>query len=99
MNIKIQSIHFDADQKLIKFIEEKLKKVEKFYDNILKIEVFLKLANEHATDNKTVDIRIEIPGSEFFASKTGKKFEEAVVLCIDALKIQLTKYKEKIRGK
>ena len=99
MNIKIQSIHFDADQKLLTFIENKLAKIEKLYDNIVGCEVFLKVINDQTTENKVVEIRVEIPGNDLFASKQSKTFEEAADLCIDALKIQITKHKNKIRNK
>lgn len=99
MNIKIQSIHFDADQKLLTFIESKLIKIEKLYDGIVGCEVFLKVINDQATENKAVEIRIEIPGNDLFATKQSKTFEAATDLCIDALKSQITKHKEKIRNK
>ncbi len=99
MNLKIHSIHFDADQKLIKFIETKLTKIDQLFDNIVAFEVFLRLVNSQATDNKVVEVKVEIPGNDLFASRQAKSFEEATDLCIDALKVQLVRYKEKIRGK
>ncbi|MBN2610907.1 MAG: ribosome-associated translation inhibitor RaiA [Bacteroidales bacterium] len=98
MNIKINAVKFTADKKLEKFIESKVKKLVQFYDNIIGVEVFLKLVNTQKLENKLVEIRIEIPGNDMFAKKQGKTFEEGTDNAIDALKKQITKHKEKLRG-
>ena len=80
------------------FVQDKVKKLSKFYDEILAAEVFLKLENTQDTDNKIVEIKIEIPGNNLFSRKQSKTFEESTDLAIDALKLQLIKHKEKMRG-
>jgi len=99
MDTKIHSIHFDADKKLIDFIDGKVKKLVQFYDNIIGTEVFLRVEKDKETENKLVEIRLSIPGSnEIFAKKKSKSFEESTDNVIEALKRQLTKHKEKQRG-
>jgi putative sigma-54 modulation protein len=98
MNIKINAVKFSTDQKLEKFIQNKVKKLMQFYDDIIGAEVFLKLENTQDTVNKIIEIRVEIPGNELFAKKQSKSFEESTDNAIDALKKQITKHKEKIRG-
>jgi len=98
MNIKIQSIKFDADKKLTDFIEKKVNKIERYFDNIVDVEVFLRLQNSQELDNKIAEIRIKVPGSDLFAQRQSKTFEEAVDDCVDALKIQIQKHKDKVRG-
>ncbi len=95
MNIKIHSIHFDADNKLLKFIDAKLKKLSLFYDGIISAEVFLRLENVQDMENKIAEIRLEIPGNAIFAKKQSKTFEEAVDNSVVALRRQLLKYKKK----
>jgi len=95
MNSKIHSIHFDADKKLLNFIEQKLKKLLLFYDGIIMAEVFLRLENVQDLENKIVEIRLDIPGSDVFAKKQSKTFEEATDNVIEALRRQLLKYKKK----
>ena len=99
MNIKMHSIRFDADQKLINFIDTKVKKLPTVYDDILGAEVFLRLDNDAERENKLVEIKLEVKGQTVFAKKQCKTFEEATDLSIDALKKQLVKRKEKIRKK
>jgi len=98
MNIKIQSIKFDADKKLTDFIEKKVNKIERYFDNIVDVEVFLRLQNSQELDNKIAEIRIKVPGSDLFAQRQSKTFEEAVDDCVDALKAQIQKHKDKLRG-
>jgi len=98
MATKIQSIHFDADVKLVNFIEERVKKLTKFFDNITGSEVILKIDKSETGENKIAEVKVFIPGNELFAKKQCKTFEEATDLAVDALKNQLVKHKEKLRG-
>ena len=98
MDIKIHSIRFDADKRLIDFINAKVKKLIQFYDGIIGCEVFLRLENDQNTENKVAEIRLDIPGSDVFAKKKSKSFEESIDGVIEALKRQLSKHKEKQRG-
>ena len=98
MNIKIQTVHFDADQKLLDFTEKKVEKLVKLYDAIVKVEVIFKLDKNSNEENKIAEIKLEIPGNDLFAKRQCKSFEEAVDEVLDALKTQLTKHKEKQRG-
>ncbi len=95
MNINIQSVKFDADKKLLDFIEGKLTKFERFSDKITLAEVTLKLDKDHEVGNKVAVIQIELPGDMLVSEQKSKSFEESVDHCIDALKKQLEKYKEK----
>jgi len=98
MDINIHSIHFDADKKLIDFINNKVKKLIQFYDNIISAEVFLRVEKDSGPDNKLAEIRLDIPGNDVFAKKKSKSFEESIDNTVDALRRQLTKVKEKQRG-
>lgn len=94
MNVKIQSLKFDADQKLIDFIENKLSKLDKFTDGIIAADVTLKLEKDNEHGNKVAVIALDIPGDKLVAEKQCKSFEESVDLCLDALKKQISKHKE-----
>lgn len=98
MNIKINSVKFDADKKLENFIEERVGKLNKIYDDIIGVEVFLKLDNNPAVDNKITEIKVEVPGNDLFVKKQTKSFEESTDVAVEALKRQLRKHKEKQRG-
>lgn len=99
MDIKMHSIRFDADQKLLDFVNTKVKKLPTVYDDILGAEVFLRLNKDSDRENKLVEIKLDVKGHTVFAKKQCKSFEEATDLSIDALKKQLVKRKAKIRKK
>ena len=94
MDIKVQSIHFDADKKLVEFVEDKVGKLSQFYDKIIGGEVFLKLESADR-DNKVAEIKIKIPGKDLFAKKQSKSFEEATDEAVEALRRQINKHKSK----
>jgi putative sigma-54 modulation protein len=94
MKLQVHSIHFNADTKLVDFIQKKVDKLETFYDRVVDGEVFLRINNE-GVDNKTVEIKVKVPGSQLFAKEHAKSFEAATDLATEALKNQLRKYKDK----
>lgn len=98
MNIKIHSIRFDADSKLLAFIEHKVKKLPQYYNGIIGAEVFLRLEKVQDMENKIVEIKLFIPGNDVFAKKQSKSFEESCDECVEALTRQLKKHKEKQRS-
>ena len=98
MNIRINAVRFDADSKLEQFIQKKVSKLSRYFDDITNAEVFLKLENTPDLENKVVELKVEIPGNELFARKQSKTFEESTDIVVDALKQQILKRKEKLRG-
>jgi putative sigma-54 modulation protein len=98
MNIKIQSVRFDADKKLLTYIDNKVSKLSQVADDILGVEVILRIDNSDSNDNKTAEIRVDIPkGTDIFAKKQSKSFEESIDLATEALRRQIKKFKQKLR--
>jgi len=95
MKLRIQSINFDATANLESYINKKSLKLEKFFEEILNLEVYLKVVKPETATNKEAEIKVSIPNVDFFASKTCDTFEEAVDLTLDALEKQIRKHKEK----
>ena len=97
MKIKLNSVHFSADKKLVDFVQLKVGKLETFYDKIIDGEVFLRLDKSEDAANKIAEVKINIPGKELFAKKQCKTFEEAIEVSAESLERLLIKRKEKIR--
>ena len=97
MEIKIQSIHFDATEQLKAFIEKKVEKLAKTCEDIQNTEVQLKVVKPATALNKEASLSFAVPGTKLFVEKTCDTFEEAIDLCVDSMKVQLTKFKEKMR--
>jgi len=98
MEVRIQAIHFDASEQLQAFIQKKAAKLEKFYDDIKKVEVSLKVVKPETAANKEASVKVLVKNDELFAAKVCDTFEESIDLCMDALNKQLVKYKEKLRN-
>ncbi|WP_432708304.1 ribosome hibernation-promoting factor, HPF/YfiA family [Pedobacter sp.] len=99
MKIRVQSIHFNADKKLLEFIQRKVDKLDQYFDQIISGEVYLKLENVEDEANKISEIKLMVPGMTMFAKEQCKTFEEATDLSIESLKKQITKHKDKTRAK
>lgn len=95
MNIKINSVHFEADTQLKDLISSKLQKLTQYHDGITNVEVFLKLENSQDQGNKVVEAKLEIPQHKLFAKKQTESFEKSADEVIAALKKQILKHKEK----
>lgn len=99
MNIKIQTIHFNADSKLEEHIEQKVGKLIDRNENVISANIVLRLDKSQENDNKVAEIKLEIPGNDIFARKQSKSFEEATDVALEAIRRQLKKYKEKQRDR
>lgn len=96
MNVNIQSVHFDADSKLIGYVKRKLEKLENFNDRIIQVNVFLKLDNVvHAIKDKIAEIRVHVPRHNFFVKSTSKSFEQSFDEALDSMVAQIKKNKER----
>lgn len=98
MNIQIHSVRFNADKKLVEFVNNKIKKLLQYNDDIIGAEVFLRLDKAQDTENKITEIKLDIPRNSLFAKKRSTTFEEATDTAVDALKKQITRQKVKKRG-
>ncbi len=96
MNINIQAINFDATEKLQEYVNKKGSKLQKFFDDIQTLDVYMKVVKPETAQNKEVEIKVSAPNVEFFASKTCDTFEEAFVLSLEAIEKQVKKHKEKL---
>lgn len=96
METKIKAIHFDATEKLQLFINKKVEKLVKHHEEISDVEVNLKVVKPETAMNKEASIKLFVPQrDDLYASKVADTFEEAVDQCVDALKRQLEKGKDR----
>ncbi|MBS1579367.1 MAG: ribosome-associated translation inhibitor RaiA [Bacteroidetes bacterium] len=97
MNVNIQSVHFNADLKLVDYVQKKLEKLNTFHDRIVKVDVYLKLDNVvHTIKDKVAEIRVHIPKHEFFVKASSKSFEESFDNAFESAVNQIKRKKEKL---
>lgn len=95
MKLQMHSIHFDADAKLLDFIQKRIDKLETFYDRFIDGEVFLRLDKDSTKANKIVEVKLNIPGNQLFAKEKSDSFEAGIDSASEALRRQIKKFKEK----
>jgi len=97
MNVQIQTVHFDADSRLLEHVQKRIDKLKTFHDKITGVEVFLRL--EHLSTkvkDKVAEIKVSIPKHALFAKHESKVFEESFDGAFDSLVTQIKKTKEKM---
>ncbi len=97
MNITMNAVKFKADPKLEQFVNEKVGKLERLVDNATKCDVTLKVDKPESDNNKIAEISLALPGQTLFNSKQANSFEEAVSDCVDTMRVQIDKYKERYK--
>ena len=97
MNVNIQTVHFDADSKLVSYVEKKLSKLSQFHDKITKIDVYLKLDNVvHTIKDKIAEIKVHIPKCDIFVKHSSKSFEESFDEALNSAILQIKRKKDKL---
>ncbi len=97
MELHITSLHFDADQKLLDYIDKKAGKLSQFSDRIIDAHVILKLENTGQVRQKIFEMKLNVPGDTLIATERATSFEAAADLGVDNMKRQLVRYKERQR--
>lgn len=96
MNVQIQTVHFDADSKLLDRVNEKLAKLQTFHDRIVGVEVYLVLDNvAHKIKDKVAEIKVYVPKHSYFVKHSSKTFEESFDLAFDSMVNRIKRQKEK----
>ena len=99
MEIRIQAIRFEPTEKLQDFIHKKVGKLDKFSDEIRKVEVSLKVVKPETAANKEVALKMSLSGKELFAQEICDTFEEGIDKSVESLIRQLSKFKEKQKNR
>ena len=94
MEVKIQSVKFDASKQLIEFVEKKMSRLERFEGNSTGVDVTLKLDKDDEKGNKLALVTLHIPGGDIVSEQRARTFEEAVDLALDAIKRQIEKRRD-----
>ena len=78
-------------------MNEKVSKLSRLVDNATSCEVSLKVDKPESDNNKIAELSLALPGQTLFVSKQANSFEEAVAECVDVMKVQIVKYKERYK--
>ena len=96
MKVNVHAVNFTVDGKLVDFIQDRMNKLEKYYDKVVDSDIYLKVEKTSDKENKIVEIKVNVPGDDFMVKKQCKTFEEAVEIAAESLERLLVKRKEKL---
>ncbi len=95
MDVLINAVHFTISSQLEEFTQKKVSKLSKYSEKITTAEVFYRVEKPETNGNKQAELKLAIPGHDVFAHKHADSFEAALDACVEAVKKQLEKIKEK----
>lgn len=75
-------------------ILKKTEKLGKFYERIEKADVYLKNKEGESIKDKSVEIRLAVPGPDIFAEARADSLEKAAAEAVEKVRRQLVKQKE-----
>ena len=91
MNIDITSRHFTASKQLKELVNEKVKKIEKFNNEIISCNVIL----TKESNSENVEIIAHMKGHDFISSENEDIFERSLTNAVDKISTQIKKQHEK----
>ena len=94
MKVNTQSVNFNIDGELVSFLQNRVNKLELYYDKVISSEVFLKVQKTSSKENKIAEIKLNVPRDVFIVKKRCKSFEEAIDSACSSLERKLIKRKE-----
>ncbi len=94
MTINIQYVQIATSEAMNEYVTNKLKKLSKKYEWIIKADVYFKHEINSKTKGKICKMELSLPGPRIFATSNEKNYELAVTNTIRDLQIQLKKRKE-----
>ena len=97
MQVNTQTVNFNADGELMRFLQNRVNKLEQYYDKVISSDVYLKVQKTSGKENKIVEIKVNVPKDNFMVKKQCKSFEEAIDSACSSLERKLIKRKEKLR--
>ena len=59
MKVNVHAVNFNIDKKLVDFIDERMSKLEKYYDKVISSDAFLKVENISEKENKIVELKVQ----------------------------------------
>lgn len=82
---------------LQKYIEKRLSKLNLYYNRIVSVDLYLNLDNHNDQTNKSVELRVNIPGDEVVVGKKSESFEKSLDMAASSAERMLKRRKEKSR--
>lgn len=99
MRIDIETVGFEPEQDLLDYVDEKIKKLSRFFENITGIDVYLKSIHDDNAQTKVAEIKVFLPGPSIYAEYQTDTFYGAIDQVTEKVKKQLKKRNELMKMK
>jgi putative sigma-54 modulation protein len=97
MNIVIRGKNFELNESIKAYTEEKVNRLERFFDQIDSAEVTLKVErNKSIENNHRVEVTLRANGQVIRAEEATISMYSSIDVVVDKLERQLKKYKQKL---
>jgi len=93
MNFSITARHFKLQDDLKEYVEEKVKKLDRYHENILDVDVVLGWEKQ----NRSAEFRISVYGKQIVIKEISDDIRKSFDLALDRAERQLKRYKDKLR--
>ncbi|MBN1540888.1 ribosome-associated translation inhibitor RaiA [candidate division KSB1 bacterium] len=94
MRITFTARHFKTSDRLKEFAEERVRKLKKYYDGILDIEIIL----DYIRQQQVAELIAKVYGTRLAVVEKSEDMYKSIDLAVDKLERQLVRYKGKMRG-
>ncbi len=95
MKVIIQTPDFKPSPELFDFVAKEVEKIGHLSDRIIEARVCIKFDRSDSQENKVCEIIGVIPGKDLFVKREAHTFEKATTDAVNAMKRQITDWKEK----
>ena len=60
MKVNVNAVNFTVDVKLVDFVQERIGKLEKYYDKVVSSDVYLKVEKTSDKENKMAEVKMSV---------------------------------------
>ncbi|MEM7551213.1 MAG: HPF/RaiA family ribosome-associated protein [Bacteroidota bacterium] len=99
MQKTIEPVNFNASQDLIQRIDEMFDGLDKYYDEIISADIYLKSLTETPKSEKLMEIKVFLPGKDLFIEEQGSDFVTVAQKVFDVAKRKLSELKDKAKDR
>ncbi len=97
MKTNIQFVQMPTSESMEEYVHEKLNKLYKKYDWVIKSDVSFKKENDPKGEGKICDVELSLPGPKIYATSNEKNFEMAFKESLGDIEKQLKKRKQEMK--
>jgi putative sigma-54 modulation protein len=97
METRFTARHFNPKPELRAYVAQKLGKLERFYDGITDVHIVL-AHDQTGTDDKLAEVSLTVFRNRISAKHAATTFETAIDECVERLRSQLLKYKDRLHS-